>query len=57
MDNNNTTDLDEMDELDALFGQEDKEAKAREKIVLTQNLEGFANCFPDWDLHPPVKRG
>lgn len=23
-------------------------------VELTQNLEGFANCFPDWNLHPPV---
>lgn len=21
---------------------------------LTQNLEGFASCFPEWDLHPPI---
>lgn len=44
-----------MDELEALFG-DDSGASADEsdKIVLTQNLEGFASCFPDWDLHPPV---
>jgi hypothetical protein len=37
-----------------MFGQEDSDLSKMEKIVLTQNLEGFASCFPDWDLHPPV---
>lgn len=46
----------EFDELEALFGQDDSELANNEKIMLTQNLEGFASCFPDWDLHPPVKR-
>lgn len=40
-------------DLDAMFGQEDEDARKAEQIVLTQNLEGFASCFPDWDLHPP----
>lgn len=43
-----------MDDLAALFGEEDEETKKAEHIVLSQNLEGFAHCFPDWDLHPPV---
>ena len=46
----------DFDELGELFGQPEGELEKAEKIVLTQNLEGFASCFPDWDLHPPVKR-
>ena len=46
----------DLDELDALFGQPESELDRAEKIVLTNNLEGFAHCFPDWDLHPPVRR-
>lgn len=46
----------EFDELEALFGQEDESLGKMEKVMLTQNLDGFASCFPDWDLHPPVQR-
>ncbi len=46
--------MDGMDDLDAMFGSIDDELQKNEKIVLSQNLEGFAACFPDWDLHPPV---
>jgi len=52
----NTYNNQEFDELEAMFGQLDSELQQMEKIVLTQNLEGFASCFPDWDLHPPVMR-
>lgn len=45
---------DDMDELEQLFGDESPEIDHGEKVVLQQNLEGFASCFPDWDLHPPV---
>ena len=38
------------DEL-AEFGVEMKE----EKIELAEDLEGFASCFPKWDLLPPKK--
>ncbi len=48
--------LSDFDELEALFGQDDSDLKRMEKVMLTQNLEGFASCFPDWDLHPPVRR-
>ena len=48
--------LSDLDELEALFGQDDSDLKKMEKVMLTQNLEGFASCFPDWDLHPPVRR-
>ncbi|MBR5968982.1 MAG: hypothetical protein IK016_01405 [Lachnospiraceae bacterium] len=50
MDENNT-----MGELDELFGDDELEMQQNERIVLTQNLQGFASCFPNWDLHPPVK--
>ena len=46
----------DFDELGELFGQPETELDKAEKIVLTQNLEEFASCFPDWDLHPPVSR-
>lgn len=52
MDNNGMNDF---DELEAMFGSIDEDVKKMEKVVLTQNLEGFASCFPEWDLHPPVK--
>ena len=48
-------DFDEFDDLGALFGQE-SELEKMQKTVLTQELEGFASCFPEWDLHPPVKK-
>ncbi len=48
--------VNELDELEQLFGQPDNEMMEMQRVVLTQNLEGFASCFPDWDLHPPVKR-
>lgn len=46
----------DFDELEALFGQGDSDLAKMESVMLTQNLEGFASCFPNWDLHPP-KRG
>ena len=49
------TNVNEFDELEAMFGSVDEEVKKMEKVVLTQNLEGFASCFPDWDLHPPME--
>ncbi|HCW23246.1 MAG TPA: hypothetical protein DGX96_06240 [Lachnospiraceae bacterium] len=54
MDSENMEDMDAMADLDAMFGQDDEMVQKAEKTVLTQNLEGFASCFPDWDLHPPV---
>lgn len=47
------TEFDELEaELGRMFGGDDLE----EPVMLTQNLEGFASCFPDWDLHPPKRR-
>ena len=43
------------DELESLFGQPESELEKMEKVSLTQNLEGFASCFPTWDLHPPKR--
>lgn len=48
--------MDEFDELASLFDTGDEEIERMEKVVLSQNLEGFASCFPEWDLHPPVLR-
>lgn len=47
--------FDEMDfdELEKEFAMDEEEMKKTEDIVLTQNLEGFASCFPKWDLTPP----
>ncbi len=44
----------EFDDLESMYGQDDGEMDKMEDIVLSQNLDGFANCFPDWDLCPPV---
>lgn len=46
----------EFDELEAMFGQDESDLAKMESVMLTQNLEGFASCFPDWDLHPPIRR-
>ncbi len=55
MDNNElTNELNEFEELEAMFGQDTSDLDKMEKVMLTQNLEGFASCFPEWDLHPPV---
>ena len=48
--------MEDFDELEAMFGGSDSDITRMEKIVLTQNLEGFASCFPEWDLHPPLKK-
>ncbi len=50
----NQTQDNEMDELESLFGQTEDEYEKIEKTILTKNLDGFASCFPTWDLHPPV---
>lgn len=49
-------DLSEFEELEAMFGQDSSDLAKMEKVMLTQNLEGFASCFPEWDLHPPVAK-
>ncbi len=45
-----------MDELEAMFGTSLYDMEKFEEVTLSQSLEGFASCFPDWDLHPPVRR-
>ena len=45
---------DALAELNDLFSAEDDRIREAEQSTLTQNLAGFASCFPDWDLHPPV---
>lgn len=45
---------DALSELEAMFAEDDAAAEEAKAAVLTQNLTGFASCFPDWDLHPPV---
>lgn len=49
------SDNNQMDELEAMFGSDFADIEKMEEVTLTQSLEGFASCFPDWDLHPPVK--
>lgn len=44
-----------MGELENLFGSDDDSIVNSEKVVLKQNLDGFASCFPEWDLHPPKR--
>ena len=61
-DNMNVTDsspsltegMDALAELNDLFSEDDEKIKEAEANVLSQNLTGFASCFPGWDLHPPV---
>ena len=51
------TDLDsfaDFAELEAMFGEGNSDMTKMEKVMLSQNLDGFASCFPEWDLHPPV---
>ena len=45
---------DAFSELSDMFAEEDERVKKSESNVLSQKLSGFASCFPDWDLHPPV---
>lgn len=45
----------EFDELEALFGGPVDELTKMEETSLSEDLEGFASCFPSWDLHPPIK--
>lgn len=52
--NMNEDALSDFSELEAMFGQPEDELTKMEKISLNENLEGFASCFPSWDLHPPV---
>ena len=56
MDEMTLDELSEFSELEDLFGTDDSQLQQNEKVMLSQNLEGFASCFPDWDLHPPVIR-
>jgi len=45
------------DDLDSEYADELIAEKAMtDEIELTQDLDGFASCFPDWDLHPPKKQ-
>lgn len=46
----------DFDDLASMFGDEGGELQNAEQVELTQNLEGFASCFPEWDLHPPVRK-
>lgn len=51
---NEAESADAFSELSDMFAEEDERVKKSESNVLSQNLSGFASCFPDWDLHPPV---
>ena len=53
-DMNLANEFSEFEELEAMFGQDTSDLAKMEKVMLTQNLECFASCFPEWDLHPPV---
>lgn len=47
---------DDFSDLEQMFGQGESDVQKMEKVVLTQNTEGFASCFPEWDLHPPIRK-
>jgi hypothetical protein len=53
MEENVQNTMGEFDELEAMFGQDTSDIAQMEQVMLTQNLEGFASCFPEWDLQPP----
>ncbi len=53
---NSNQDKESFDELERLFGAPEDELEKMEKTSLSEDLEGFANCFPSWDLHPPIKK-
>ena len=53
MDNSEETSA--FDDLASLFGSPEDELTKMEKTSLAEDLEGFASCFPSWDLHPPVR--
>ncbi len=54
--NNNENEMDDISDLEALLQDDDGDGFVDErKVKLQQNLDGFASCFPDWDLHPPLK--
>ncbi len=44
------------DELEDMFGKPENELIKMEKTSLAEDLEGFASCFPSWDLHPPISK-
>lgn len=52
----NMNDMIDLSELEKLVSYNEKDIDKLEDVVLSQNLEGFASCFPEWDLHPPIKR-
>lgn len=53
---NDIKEIEGFDDLENMFGQDDTDIEEMEKPTLNQRTEGFASCFPDWDLHPPVTR-
>lgn len=54
--NNDENEMDDISDLEALLQDDDGDGFVDErKVKLQQNLDGFASCFPDWDLHPPLK--
>lgn len=54
--NNDENEMDDISDLEALLQDDDGDGFVdKRKVKLQQNLDGFASCFPDWDLHPPLK--
>jgi len=51
--NDDDGELDELDELESAFDVD--EAMMDSEIKISEDLSGFANGFPDWDIHPPKK--
>ncbi len=45
--------MSEEDELASLFASDI--ASIEEEAAISEDLEGFAKGFPEWDLHPPKK--
>ena len=56
MDMNNLFESMGLGDLDAEYGTNDNDIEKHEENRKSQTLEGFASCFPDWNLNPPKRR-
>lgn len=43
----------DLSDLEDMFGMD--EATLNMDVSISEDMSGFANGFPDWDIHPPKK--
>ena len=48
--------MDEMKNFEDELAEFGLDFAQNEELELTEDLEGFAKGFPDWDLHPPKSK-